>query len=159
MSIDSFINSSMVADIDSFPEYSDAYTSVKGLVKNILEDIDGYDVNADGYVYVLECEFMLYNHTYYYIGAVYKGQLYGRIANHATGCSFEAPVRQERTTVLGNVSNHIDSYIVTDIESVDSYYNEGLEFDTFKKLIRNEERKKSYRIAIEKDTTNVIGGK
>lgn len=159
MSIDSFIDESRSIETDCFPHYTRRHITVKNLVRDVLYDIQSYESEADGYIYVLKCEFQLYNSIYYYIGCVTKGDLVSRISDHVTERYFEAPVRCEGVTVLGDIRDYPDNYVVLDVIDVDSYYKDSKEYTIFKKMLLNKEREKSYQVAIDKDTTNVIGGK
>lgn len=159
MSIDSFIQESRSVSTDCFPHYTRRYVTVKNLVRDVLCSTDGYDSEADGYVYVLKCEFQLYNDIYYYIGCVTKGDLESRISGHVTERYFEAPVRYEDVMLLGDIRDYSDEYVILDVIDVDSYCKGDKEYSVFKKTILNKEREKSYQVAIDKNTTNIIGGK
>lgn len=123
-----------------------------------IENLDGYDSTADGYVYVLQVD--LDGEEAYYVGQTVNP--IRRLKNYIIG---KPRARWNKQTPFGKVSTNRDEYtniscsVVDVLYVVSMYKGEGESEETFRRRRLERERKESFTVALDKNTTNVFGGR
>lgn len=135
-----------------------------------IREAPGFDPDAESYVYVLELTRKSDSSTWFYVGKR-EGQLaalQSRIRTHASEFTQSRTVEFGPAEILvGNHNYSVDlqgaTHQVVDIERLVSISGEtlaALEDSTAESCYVSEvERRTAYEVAIENDTTNVLGGK
>lgn len=128
-------------------------------VINSLDEVDGYDDNADSHIYVLQIN--THGKDVFYVGQ--SSNLSNRLKNH---CNNAPEVSLFEITEYGKAMKPRDSVRsdceaeVSKIEYCIPLYQEENESDTmFRRRVLERERKESYVVALEHETTNVYGGR
>jgi hypothetical protein len=127
--------------------------------REFMSEVDGFSPGADAYVYAVVLVRVLDGTTWYYVGETTSGEdgLEGRLEKHIRG-EMKKPVRQNETDVLdtGVPKDTTDTYVTLGVERI-----EAISMDPewlLKARTSERERKMAYEIALEKQTTNVLGG-
>lgn len=138
---------------DSWNANSDDTDYEKEEVLDTAREIE--DQRTDWYVYVLEMERLTDESTWYYVGETKN--LRNRILSH-----FSTSVRMSRYEVaIENgyqvYTNSHEQMMIRSLHEVEKIVlPDEVDQDEY---VKNRERRKSYEVAIEEDTTHVIGGK
>lgn len=145
-----------------------------------MQKFDGYEPDADVYIYVIILERSTDSSTWYYIGKG-KGEsgLKRRLASHIRKFDNSRPVRQHGEDVLkggGSALHSVKSekYRATGVERIASIHYDNLGFDENadynvgateawnqhrSSYAKEKEREMSYTVALDHSTTNILGGK
>lgn len=119
-----------------------------------IEQCDGFTDDAEGYIYVLELTRELKGSTYYYVGLSTVHPL-KRISDHSKDMvGVSKPVEYE-DGMDRMESGAGERYTLDSVERIESYIGFGSNLHA---MLRDKEREMSYKIAIQYDTTNVLGG-
>ena len=128
-------------------------------LREFMSDVDGFDHSADAYVYSVVLIRRMDGTEWYYVGQTTSGEegLKGRLRKHIRG-EMKKPVRRNGIDVLDTrvPENTTDTYATIGVERVESILVDSEELLEARTLER--ERKTAYEIALEKQTTNVLGG-
>lgn len=159
-------------------ETRDLYTDLSGLgiddFTTFMRPVNGFESDADAYIYVLLLRRFDDGSDWYYIGQAADGEnsLQARLRKHIRDpTNIQRTVEREGREILGRKVT--DSHRVVGIDRVESLFTESIrqqreeehQFDYLNPdryvdfYINEAERRMAYEIAIEKETTNVLGGK
>lgn len=119
-------------------------------INDTLQDVDGYAKDADGYVYVLKFIRTEDDETFYYVGMTTN--LKSRVLTHTSEFRARKPLATDEGVRYSSAEG---SYEFQEIERVVSFRNRGRMRD----VLKNKEREMAFEIALEYETTNVLGGK
>lgn len=123
-----------------------------------LDNIDGYKTDADRYVYVLKLD--LRGEEAYYIGQTVNP--YRRIGQYITTTP---QMRLNKVTPYGLAASRREEYkntgtSVKDVVYIISMYKEEDEEErNFVDRVKERERRESFTVAIDKNCTNIFGGR
>ncbi|MFC7029295.1 hypothetical protein ACFQJ5_19235 [Halomicroarcula sp. GCM10025324] len=124
-----------------------------------MQDVDGFEAGADAYVYVIGLERRDDGTRWYYVGETTSGVdgLRSRFETHLD-CGMSKPVQYNGIEVIdGALPEEPDhSYALIGVERAEPI--SVRQADLLAPRIAEVERRTAYEIAIEKETTNVIGG-
>jgi len=156
----------------------DEFTKLSGIgiddFTSFMQDVDGFDSGADAYVYVLKLKRIEDKSDWFYVGQVSGGEsgLEDRLRQHISNpTNIQRTVQRDGREILARKVT--DSHRVVGIEWVEPLYTESIrmereedhQFDYLnperyvKFYINEAERRAAYQVAVEKETTNVLGGK
>lgn len=127
--------------------------------REFMSEVDGFEPGAEAYVYAVILKRELDETKWYYVGQTTSGEegLKSRLKKHVRG-EMTKTVRREGMDVLDSPLSEDtnDAYAVLGVERAEpiSVENESLQ----KARVLERERKMAYEIAIEKETTRVLGG-
>jgi hypothetical protein len=154
-------------DTDADPTEAEDAQSVVGTpvsangegFREFITEVDGFSPGADTYVYAVVLVRVFDETTWYYVGETASGEegLENRIEKHIRG-KMKKPVRRSGTDVLDGTfpEDTTDTYTVIGVEQAEPVSMETETLQRARTLER--ERKMAYEIALEKQTTNVLGG-
>lgn len=153
------------SDINEFRETSDH--SMKGTplgvrgedFQEFMMDVDGFELWADAYVYVIVLERQDDGTHWYYVGETTDGieGLKSRFEIHLK-CEMSKPIERNGIEVLDGAlpKNCNNLYVMIGVDRAEPV---SVEQDHLLDARASErERRMAYEVAIEKNTTNVIGG-
>jgi len=127
--------------------------------RDFMNGVDGFSPEADAYVYAVGLVRVLDGTTWYYVGETASGEegLKNRIKKHIRG-KMKKPVRRDGTDVLDGTltGDTTDTYTAIGVERAETVSMESETLQRARTLER--EREIAYEIALEKQTTNVLGG-
>lgn len=127
--------------------------------REYMNEVDGFSPGADAYVYAVVLVRVLDDTTWYYVGETTSGEngLKSRIKKHIRG-KMKKPVRGNETDVLDGTltEDTTDTYTTIGVERAEPVSMGTETLQNARTLER--ERKMAYEIALEKQTTNVLGG-
>lgn len=135
---------------------------------DFVEDITGFESEADAYVYVLGLVREQDESRWYYVGKSDDGEkgVRKRIQSHVNNFDSSRTIIEEGVEILVpyfNIkSSHKHSHRVIGVERFESIFFGDLNTSEEwipERHVSEIERRTAYEIAIEKDTTNVLGGK
>jgi hypothetical protein len=135
-----------------------------------LRNAPGFDPDADAYVYVLELERLSDSSTWYYVGKR-EGRfadLRDYIRSHARNFTRSRVINHDGTALLhgdystahppqGTTHQVVDVERLVPISEQDLTEFDGDDVET--SYIAEIERRTAYKVALDHDTTNVLGGK
>lgn len=148
--------------------------------RSFMENVDRFEPNADAYIYVVVLKRPLDQSMWYYIGkAEGEDGLKRRLSSHVKKFDNSRPVRFHDEDVLkgGSAKHYItttETYRAVGIDRVKSIDYDKINFDSdregkagtsharsdqLKGYRKEQERKMAYQVAIDYETTNVLGGK
>lgn len=154
-------------DTDADPTEADDAQSVVGTpisangqgFREFMSEVDGFSPGADAYVYAVVLIRVRDGTRWYYVGEAASGEegLENRIEKHIRG-KMKKPVRRNGTDVLDRTlpEDTTNTYTVIGVERAEPVSMENETLQRARTLER--ERKIAYEIALEKQTTNVLGG-
>lgn len=130
----------------------------------------GFEPNAGAYIYVLELERLTDNSTWYYVGKSEGGfsSLISRTRSHTSNFNNQRVIQQDGGEILcgdynASVARPERSHRVLGVDRIVSLSPDRLDqFDNTERAkchIREIERRTAYEVALDHDTTNVLGGK
>lgn len=122
--------------------------------KSRVEQCNGFTEEAAGYVYVIEVERESTGDIFYYVGNSVQHPCH-RISSHSKGMAQTSKPVEYKDGLDRMVPGCQERYMVEDVERIVSFIGEG---DHLEPMLLEQEREMSYKIAIEYDTTNVLGG-
>ncbi|WP_058828442.1 hypothetical protein [Haloferax sp. Q22] len=145
-------------------------TQVEKDWKQILQDAAGSDPDAEAYVYVLKLKRVSESSTWFYVGKSEGGftGLLRRIRSHAKKFNQSRVVTHEGKDILvGDYNFSIQppgtTHELVDIERIVSISEADLaafdDADVRTCYIAERERRTAYEVALDHETTNVLGGK
>lgn len=148
-------NAREIADIQDYDIEGERLRQLVGDIKNIA----GYDSDADAHIYVVTIK--INGNNVYYVGM--SSSLRSRLETHMNG----APeVSLYEVTEFGNAmlprneTRSRESASVESVEYVVPMYRESNESnEMFRRRVLERERKESYVVALENNTTDVFGGR
>lgn len=144
--------------LDTLNDISEDYT---GKYEDVIDaQLDAIDVNsdADGHVYTLMCESANIDDTFYYIGSCESGRVYDRLVQHMkVGGHFSAITRIGGAGYIKPYNDvEFEDILIIDIMSFHIRDDESA--SEFKSRLRAEECVRRNEVAIDFDTTCVLGG-
>ena len=136
----------------------------------IIRNAPGFEPDAEAYVYVLELERISDSSRWFYVGERDDRfpELLSRVRSHASDFTQSRTVlRDGQEILLGNYNASMGplgtTHHVVDVERIvpifDSELTRLTDSDTNSCYILEIERRTAYEVAIEYETTNVLGGK
>jgi hypothetical protein len=149
--LDYQLNEAMGADLPRWISSRDA-------LKQKLSDFNGFIPNHTHHLYVLEFSRDGYEEPYFYVGNTNSGDdgLFQEIRRRGRNpFSIQRPVEYEGVDVL--TTHRKDEYTVVDIERIETLIDPPDAMG--KEYSNNGERRLAYEVAIEYNTTKVLGGK
>lgn len=137
--------------------------------KGIIRNAPGSDPDAEAYVYVLKLNRLSDSSTWFYVGQAKRdfSDLPGYIRGHARKFDRSRVVIHDGKEVLLGDHNYSTeregvTHHVVDVERIVSILGtdlESLDDSDVKSYIDEIERRTSYAVALDQETTNVLGGK
>lgn len=129
-----------------------------GRLREEIESMESYDDDADSYVYVVELE-RDDGEIFFYVGMTID--IFDRMRSHVSNpAKRHTPIAGPEHEYLMSVDFGDEIYDFNCVVEVESYSKREIQFeDNFKEFVREQERKRSFELAIEHDTTNILGGR
>jgi hypothetical protein len=123
-----------------------------------MRKVDGFEPDADAYVYTVGLVRRRDNTRWYYVGQTTGGEegLESRLKKHVRG-KMTKTVRRDGIDVLDSplAEDTTEAYVVIGIERTEPVsVNDGLQ----RARVLEREREMAYEVAIEKETTRILGG-
>jgi hypothetical protein len=124
-----------------------------------MMDVDGFEPGADAYVYAIVLKRQKDETCWYYVGETTSGEvgLKSRIETHLN-CNMRKPVPRDGVEVIdGALPESTDhSYVVIGVERAEPVSVE--EEHHLAARAAERERQLAYELAIDKETTRILGG-
>jgi hypothetical protein len=128
-------------------------------LREFLSEVDGFEPEAEAYVYAVALVRRRTGTRWYYVGQTMNGEdgLEARFRKHIRG-EMTKTVRRDGIDVLDSPLSEdtTDTYVATGVERVEPVSVEIEPLQDARVLER--ERKMAYEVAIDNETTNVLGG-
>jgi len=152
----SLVNAREILGIE---DYHSKNNVIEDIVTNGIENVDGYDNDADAHIYVLKIE--IYEKEVFYVGQ--SRNVKRRITTHASRTPkislYEKTNNGNAMLPKSETISKGDANVIDILYLVPMYKEDSEDNILFNRRVLEKERKESYSLAIEKNTTDVFGGK